>query len=139
MARKYTDNKSLRKSTATRRTSHSSTSKILPGSESKWKDKNDSIVNDINDRLMNARFNGVSNKKFKHWSDAKANTHINDIDFFKTHKPDPYFNTETDFGPGHALKGVSDASQRTIYGEEFKVKQTIYGKKIVKNNVKTNR
>lgn len=139
MARRYVDNKSLNKSTTTRRSSHTSTTKILPGSESKWKNRNDSIVNETYDNLMNAKFKNTKVKRLNHWSNAKAEVSISGDDFFKTNKPDPYFNVETDFGPGNSLRGISDASQKTLDGNNFKVKQTIYGKKIVKNNVKETR
>ena len=139
MARRYSDAKSLNKSTSTRRTSHASTNKILPGSESKWKDRNNSIVNDTNDKLINAKFNNTSIKRLRNWNEAVAETSVNESDFFKVHKPDTWFNPLTDFGPGNTLRGISDASQRDIYGQNFKVKQTIYGKKLIKNNVKKTR
>ena len=88
---------------------------------------------------MNAKFKNTKVKRLNHWSNAKAEVSISGDDFFKTNKPDPYFNVETDFGPGNSLRGISDASQKTLDGNNFKVKQTIYGKKIVKNNVKETR
>tara|TARA_Y100001938_G_C8048364_1_gene410230 strand:+ start:566 stop:979 length:414 start_codon:yes stop_codon:yes gene_type:complete len=137
MAKRHVDNTSLNRNTATRRSKFVSKTKTLPGSESVWEGRNESIVDRINGNMINAKFNkSVKSSKQRR---PLPKTHVTNKDYFKHNVHSKWFNKETDFGPGNSYRGHSDSKNRTIYGEDFKVQETIYGKKLVRNNVKTKR
>ena len=43
-------------------------------------------------------------------------------------------NVNTDFGPGHSIGGVTDASQRTKYKDRYIIKSTKYGSKLMRSS-----
>ena len=80
MAKRHVDNTSLNRNTATRRSKFVSKTKTLPGSESVWEGRNESIVDRINGNMINAKFNkSVKSSKQRR---PLPKTHVTNKDYF---------------------------------------------------------
>ena len=94
------------------------------------------MVEKIHDRLMNASFHPIIKKKRV----PIAETSITTESFFKYDYKHQNKKTSIDkFGPGNSIRGVSDGNSKTLYSNEFKTAETIYGRKVVKNHVDSKR
>ena len=155
MAKKYDPGKYERK-TVSRRSKRYSIEKTLPGSEAVW-DKTDnsnlSIVEKTNIQLEQKFLGKYTDRSRRKTSRHKSNkydmmpvTNITTEVLFNSRGKGPVkpygverFDKIRDIGPGNSIRGISDNSQNTIYADEYKIYETLYGRRLAKNNVKKQR